>query len=86
MTEFYDTMAKVFRFPDYFGRNLDALEECLNDLFVDRSKAYRLLIVNGDQLLCESDERTVNAVFDILAGVPKSWQEQGVTLEIVLSD
>lgn len=28
----YDELETVFHLPDYFGRNLDALEECLGDL------------------------------------------------------
>lgn len=28
----YDELEQVFDLPDYFGRNLDALEECLADM------------------------------------------------------
>lgn len=28
----YDEFERVFDLPDYFGRNLDALEECLADM------------------------------------------------------
>ncbi len=28
----YDELEQVFDFPSYFGRNLDALEDCLADL------------------------------------------------------
>ncbi len=28
----YDELETVFHLPDYFGRNLDAFEECLTDL------------------------------------------------------
>lgn len=29
---FYDEVARVFSFPEYFGRNLDGLHECLSDI------------------------------------------------------
>ena len=32
VASFYDEIAKVCKFPDYFGRNLDALNDCLYDL------------------------------------------------------
>ncbi len=28
----YDYLAEELRFPDYFGRNLDALHDCLTDV------------------------------------------------------
>ncbi|MFZ4461635.1 MAG: barstar family protein [Patescibacteria group bacterium] len=29
---FYDEITSVFAFPDYFGRNLDAVYDCLTDI------------------------------------------------------
>jgi len=29
---FLDAVSKAMRFPDYFGRNWDALDECLTDM------------------------------------------------------
>lgn len=36
---FYDEIAKVCCFPDYFGRNLDALNDCLYDLSTEHPGA-----------------------------------------------
>lgn len=36
---FYDEIAKVCKFPDYFGRNLDALNDCLFDLAQEKPGA-----------------------------------------------
>ena len=30
-SDVYDLFDKAFRFPEYFGRNLDALHDCLTD-------------------------------------------------------
>jgi ribonuclease inhibitor len=32
VSTFYDEVSKVFSFPDYFGRNLDALYDSLSDI------------------------------------------------------
>lgn len=29
---FYDAASRTFSFPEYFGRNLDALSDCLSDV------------------------------------------------------
>ena len=33
ISDVYDLFAEAFDFPDYFGRNLDALYDCLTDVF-----------------------------------------------------
>ncbi len=35
MEDFYDIVAKKLNFPDYFGRNLDALSDSLDDVSED---------------------------------------------------
>ena len=57
-----DYMSEVFNFPDYFGRNLDALHDCLEevdeevDVVLDREcvktmcsndYAYKVLLILG---------------------------------------
>ncbi len=33
---FHDALAQALSFPDYYGKNLDALYDCLTDDFTDR--------------------------------------------------
>jgi ribonuclease inhibitor len=37
-------LAKTLRLPDYYGRNLDALHDCLTDL----SRDVWIVLINGD--------------------------------------
>ncbi|MBQ5991933.1 MAG: barstar family protein [Clostridia bacterium] len=42
--ETHTYLAKALRFPDYYGRNLDALHDCLTDL----SRSVWIVLINGD--------------------------------------
>ena len=37
-------LASTLRLPDYYGRNLDALHDCLTDL----SRSVWIILINGD--------------------------------------
>jgi RNAse (barnase) inhibitor barstar len=43
-------LSKVFRFPDYFGGNWDALDECLRDLEWLPAQGYVLRVHNAEAL------------------------------------
>lgn len=50
-TAFYDEISDKLSFPDYFGRNLNALNECLTDLSWLDFNALVLVVQNADQAL-----------------------------------
>ena len=52
---------KVMQFPDYFGHNLDAFEECMRDLYewIEGINEYIILIINSKNLLInETNKQT----------------------------
>jgi RNAse (barnase) inhibitor barstar len=57
---FYPRIAKALLFPDYFGKNLDALFDCLCSLEVVGKQEVVLLIRNADRFLEKEkpDKRT----------------------------
>lgn len=40
----HEYLAKTLRLPDYYGKNLDALHDCLTDL----SRSVWIVLINGD--------------------------------------
>lgn len=75
---FYDEISRAFRFPDYFGRNLDALYDCLTELH-GTEENYLLTITDFEYFLAEESEETRNKVIDILQDVSREWDDVPVT-------
>ncbi len=73
LNSFLKKMGLVFKFPSYYGQNLDALNECLNDLeWLDKPN-YILLIKNAQKLLCKEAIEVKNRVLALLENVSKEW-------------
>jgi len=51
VTDFYAAISKALHFPDYFGENLDALDEMLYDLDWIEHDHVLMLITNSTQFL-----------------------------------
>ena len=45
-----DRLAAALQFPDWFGRNWDALEDCLADLSWSKARGHALLFENAKSL------------------------------------
>jgi RNAse (barnase) inhibitor barstar len=58
---FYTEIAAVLQFPSYFGRNFDALYDCLTDLGWLSFKSILFVFTNSEQILseCSAGEREV---------------------------
>lgn len=68
-------MATKLKFPDYFGYNWDALEECLADLEWCEADGYVFVFEGAEQILSSSLE-ALKIFFDILNEVGKGWTEE----------
>ncbi len=69
-----DEFSRVFSFPDYFGHNWDALEECLADLDWLPAKGYLVVVTDADQVLTKPDEEDDFETFvEILSEAGEAW-------------
>jgi hypothetical protein len=64
--------ARALNFPDYFGHNWDALEECLADLEWMPAKGYILLFTDAAHVLPE-DEEEYETFLEILRDAGEAW-------------
>jgi RNAse (barnase) inhibitor barstar len=75
----FGEFARALDFPDYFGHNWDALEECLADFEWLQAKGYVLLIHNAEGVLPEDDEE-YETLLEILSDAGEAWSK-GQTAE-----
>ena len=77
-------IGRELRFPTYYGRNLDALEECLNDLSWLPS-AEVVLIWDGADALRQTDPRGHRALLEVLAAAVEATADGPRPLRVVLT-
>ncbi|MBN9386378.1 MAG: barstar family protein [Chitinophagaceae bacterium] len=70
---FLKEIGKVFNFPSYYGENLNALYECLNDLEWLDKQNYFLLIKNSEIFLKDESTETRNHILSSLKRVAEEW-------------
>ncbi|MBL8398378.1 MAG: barstar family protein [Candidatus Accumulibacter sp.] len=68
-----DKFGLVLDFPDWYGRNLDALKDCLTDLSWCEAAGYVLLVTRAESFHAENsgDFRRLNQVFELVIA---EWQ------------
>lgn len=66
--------ARALDFPDYFGHNWDALEECLADFEWLHAKGYILVIHDAEAVLPE-DEEEYETLLEILSDAGEAWSK-----------
>ena len=75
MDALYDLLASELMFPDYFGKNLDALFDCLCDLAEDITP-LQIVISNTPDFLANVDEEERDELFCLLNDAKETWSEE----------
>ncbi len=79
--ELLDMIAEGFGFPDWFGRNWDALEECLRDLDAVND-GYALLITDATTLWAENPQ-LAGTLVEVWLDAAADGSDRGVELRLV---
>ena len=69
----FDEVSRALNFPNYFGRNWDALDECLVDLSWLPAPAYVLLIDSALDVLREESVEQLETLLRILGRAASEW-------------
>jgi hypothetical protein len=71
--ELLERIARSLDFPQWFGGNWDALEDCLSDLSWQPAQSWLLLV--RDFYGCAPDD--LGVLLDVLGSAAEFWAEQG---------
>ena len=72
---FYEEMAKALDFPDYFGFNLDSLDELLNDLsWIDEEKILVFIEKSEHFIEKERNPAKLQTLLDLLEATCEDWK------------
>jgi RNAse (barnase) inhibitor barstar len=69
----FDEVGAALQFPDYFGENWPALDECLTDLAWMPAHRYVLVVVRSLDVLMNEKRDMLHLFGDVLADAAEEW-------------
>ncbi len=82
--DFTGLLAKALAFPDWFGGNWDALEDCLEDLSWQPARGYVMLLEHAKHFGAGHKQEFITAT-EVLDGAAQYWQGQGKPFWAIVS-
>lgn len=73
--QLFDEVGAALQFPDYFGENWDAMDECITDLTWLPAKGYVFIVTDADELLSETEEARWDGLVRLLNDAASEWSE-----------
>ncbi|WP_019631626.1 barstar family protein [Actinomadura atramentaria] len=76
--------AETFAFPDWFGQNWDALEECLRDLSWLPAANGSLVVYDAWTELAGSDEPVFRTALAVFGEAVEAWRDTATPMTVLL--
>lgn len=76
---FHEELKSNLNFPDYYGENLDAFNDCLGDMRNPRYKGLVIVFRQYDEFI-GNDRKSAEAILDIIAKESRVWLLNGQKL------
>ncbi len=88
LEDFYEHIAQQLEFPDYFGKNLDALDEMLNDLNWLEQNAVIIEFKDFDEFLEEENLDTKAMILSLLdqAADDQKTADDGTHIKVIFEE
>ncbi len=81
--KFLNKAAEAMQFPQYFGANWDAFDECINDLTWCPANKY-IIFYDNASIFAQSDPIQYQIALDILSSAQKNWESRNADLIIYI--
>jgi hypothetical protein len=81
-SSFLQQVAQVMEFPDYFGQNWDAFEDCLTDLDWFSADCY-VILYDHPEAFAQGDPVEWATALDILRSTVEYWRETASPLYVL---
>ena len=75
---------QAFQFPGYFGKNWNAVDECLADLSWLSATGYLCLLLSNVEL-AKSNQRVYPLFLDVFQTAAASWQDNSIPFKLLLA-
>jgi RNAse (barnase) inhibitor barstar len=79
----FDRLSSALSFPEWFGRNWDALADCLSDLSWLPASGYVLALDNVEELPTRQRD-DFNIAIQVCSAAADLWHEKGVPFWVLL--
>lgn len=83
--ELLDAIARELAFPEWFGANWDALEDCLTDLAWCVASGYVLIFDNAGGFAAAEPEEFETAL-EVCDGAAEYWYDEDVPFWVLVGD
>lgn len=77
---FLKAMKRDLQFPEWFGNNLDALNDCLSDFSWHPAPGYVIVLAGSETLA--ATPTSFAALNEVLSCAVDSWNERGIPFRI----
>lgn len=77
--------AETFAFPEWFGGDWDALEDCLADLSWTPARNGYVVLYESWAELAETDQASFRTVLDVFAEAVEAWRATTTPMTVLLS-
>lgn len=79
---FLNEVAEAMQFPNYFGNNWDAFDECITDLTWCRAERYIMLYDHAD-IFAQADPIQYQIALDILISAKEYWESRHIPMNFL---